>query len=560
MTSSMESHCLAFREVPHTTKLFSTFIDDFPRVARYYPHPPTEAGVLAAAREVRLAPEIRRAVVEVLREQNQQFERGPGLDAATARNLDRLAGGAVAIVTGQQVGLFGGPAYSIYKAVSALRWAEEITRRGVDAVPIFWLATEDHDLAEVNHSDWNTRSGLAHYELPERKEDAGKRVGEVALGEDVKALVEKAAESLEGPFADDIARALRESYAPGKTYVSTSGNYTAQTRGDTYGSAFGKLMARLLAGQGIILIDPLDAQLHRLAAGVYRRALDEADSLRDALLARSKELDRSGFHAQVKVTRETTLLFYNVNGQRQPLRRHNGRFTAGKESFTPDELRAAIEKSPEAFTANVLLRPVIQDTILPTAAYIGGPAEIAYMAQAQVAYQTLLGRMPAILPRAGFTLVEPAIARLLTKYGLDLRDVIRGRQHLRAGMEQKSLPRALGRRFEADDKALRKLLKAYRKPLERLDRTLLGALDAAERKMLHQFLKLKRKAGRAENFRTGVLDRHERLLLDALFPHRDLQERTLSALPFIASNGFNLFDTLSRSAKLGAPQHHILFL
>jgi bacillithiol biosynthesis cysteine-adding enzyme BshC len=544
MTSSMEPHCLAFRELPHITKLFSRFIDDFPRVGRYYSHPPTETGVLAAAREVRLAPETRRAVVEVLREQNQRFGDGSAIDAATARNLDRLAAGAVAIVTGQQVGLFSGPAYSIYKAMSVLRWAEAITRRGVDAVPIFWLATEDHDLAEVNHSDWNTRAGLAHYELPERKEDDGKRVGEVALGDGVKSLVERATESLEGSFAGEAAGALRESYTPR----------------DTYGSAFGKLMARLLAGRGIVLIDPLDTRLHRLAADVYRGALDQADSLRDALLARSKELERSGFHAQVKVTRETTLLFYNVEGRRQPLRRHDGNFSAGKASFTRDELHAAIEKSPGAFTANVLLRPVIQDTILPTVAYIGGPAEIAYMAQAQVAYQALLGRMPAILPRAGFTLVEPAIARLLTKYGLGVRDVIRGRQHLRAKMEQMSLPRSLARRFAADDKALRRMLKGYRKPLERLDRTLLGALDAAERKVLHQFLKLKRKGGRAENFRTGVLDRHERLLLDALYPHHDLQERRLCAVPFIAANGLRFFDDLAHAAELTSPQHRILFL
>ncbi|MGH9714150.1 MAG: bacillithiol biosynthesis cysteine-adding enzyme BshC [Candidatus Acidiferrales bacterium] len=544
MTSSMESHCLALRDLPHTTKLFATFIDDFSRVGRYYAHPPTEAGILAAAREVQLAPEIRRAVVEVLREQNRRFAPGSVVDAETAKNLGRLAGGAAAIVSGQQVGLFSGPAYSIYKAVTALRWADAITRRGVDAVPIFWLATEDHDLAEVNHSDWNTRSGLGHYELPARKEDEGKRVGEVSLGEGINALAEKAAEALEGSYADEIATALRESYAPG----------------DTYGSAFGKLMARLLAGRGIILIDPLDARLHRVAAGVYRRALDEADSLRDALLTRSKELDRGGFHAQVKVTRETTLLFYNVDGRRQPLRRHNGGFSAGKATFKPDELRAAIEKTPEAFTANVLLRPVIQDTILPTAGYIGGPAEIAYMAQAQVAYKTLLGRMPAILPRAGFTLVEQPVARLLKKYNLDVCDVIRGRQHLRAKMEQKSLPRGLARRFEADDKALRRMLKAYRKPLERLDRTLLGARDSSERKIFHQFLKLKRKAGRAENFRTGVLDRHERMLLDALYPHRDLQERTLCALPFIAGVGPEFFDELAHAADLASPQHHLLFL
>lgn len=537
-------HCLPLRELPHTTKIFSTFIDEFLRVNKYFSHPPTESGVLAAASEVQLPAATRASVVEVLREQNQRLAPGAVFDPATARNLDRLASGAVAIVTGQQVGLFSGPAYSIYKAVSALRWAEQITARGTDAVPIFWLATEDHDLAEVNHADAYTRAGLAHYELPLRKEDDGHRVGEIVLGEAVTPLVEKAAESLEGTFADEIARALRESYTPR----------------DTYGSAFGKLIARLLAGRGIILIDPLDTRLHRLAAAVYRRALDEADSLDDALLARSKELEHTGYHAQVKVTRETTLLFYNVDGRRQPLRRRNGNFTAGKAAFTPDQLRAAIDKSPEAFTANVLLRPVIQDSILPTAAYIGGPAEIAYMAQAQVAYKSLLGRMPAILPRAGFTLVEPGVARLLTKYGLQVRDLFRGRQHLRAKMEQQSLPRLLARRFELDEKSLRRILGAMRKPLEKLDHTLLGSLDATEKKMLYQFSKLRSKCSRAENFRTGVLDRHERQLCDALYPHRDLQERTLCALPFLAAYGPELLDTLARDVNLAVPQHHILSL
>jgi bacillithiol biosynthesis cysteine-adding enzyme BshC len=544
MTSSMESDCLSFREIPHTTKLFVSFLEDFERVARYYAHPPTEAGIAAAAREVAIAPEIRRGVAEVLREQNRRLGPGGETGAATKRNLDRLSAGACAIVTGQQVGLFSGPAYSLYKAISAVRCAEEMSRRGTDVVPVFWLATEDHDLAEVNHVFWNTRSGLARYELPARAADAGRRVGEVALGEGVNPLVAKAVEGLEGEFSEEIARALRECYTPG----------------EAFGSAFGKLMARILAGKGIILMDPLDPRLHRLASGVYRRALDGADELRASLVARSKELDRGSFHAQVKVTRESTLLFYNVDGQRQPLRRRNGQFGAGKRSFTLEEMRAAIEKTPEAFTANVLLRPVVQDTLLPTAAYIGGPAEIAYMAQAQIVYQKILGRMPAILPRAGFTLVEPAVERLLEKYGLEVRDVFRGRQHLRAKMERKSLPPSLARRFEADEKALRRILKGYRKPLERLDRTLLAALESAERKMQYQFLKLKEKAGRAENFRSGVLARHERQLCESLYPHHALQERTLCALPWLAAQGSKLLDDLARHTELIPHRHLILHL
>jgi bacillithiol biosynthesis cysteine-adding enzyme BshC len=565
MNPSMESLCLSFRDIPQTSKIFSTFLEDFHRVGKYYGHSPSIGGVAAAAKEVEIDLSVRAGAVEVLRAQNLKFGGTATLDATLARNLDRLANGAVAIVTGQQVGLFTGPAYSLYKAITAAACAEELSRRGVDAVPVFWLATEDHDLAEINHASWTTRMGLAEFILPGNAADEGHRVGEIALGEPITASVVTAMDTLEGPYASEVARALRESYTPG----------------DTYGSAFGKLMARLVAGRGIIFLDPLDSRLHHFASGIYRRALDDAEPLGDALLARSKELERGGFHAQVKVTRESTLLFYNVNGVRQPLRHRGGKFHAGPVAFSPQELRAAIEKTPEAFTPNVLLRPVVQDTLLPTAAYIGGPAEIAYMAQAQVVYKHLLGRMPAILPRASFTLVEPPIARLLKKYGLDFRDVMRGRQHLRGRMEMKSLPRALAGRFAADEKALRRLLQTYRKPLGHLDRTLTGALDSTERKILHQFLKLKGKAGRAENFRTGILDRHERILVDALYPHRGLQERTLSALPALAAYGPELLDDLASVSVISGPdvepvvsaddeapataqpcshQHHVLFM
>jgi bacillithiol synthase len=552
MTASMESHCIPFREIPHTAKLFSSYLEDFSRVSSYYAHPPTAAGIDAAAREVRLDPATRRAVVEILREQNQRFAASGKLDAVTAGNLDRLAASAVAIVTGQQVGLFSGPSFSFYKALSAVRCAEETTRRGTDAVPIFWLATEDHDLAEVDHTFWNTRNGLARYELPVNDKDAGRHVGEVLLGDAIEPLVATAAQTLEGPFAEDVSRALRESY----------------TRGETYGSAFGKLMARLLAGRGIIFIDPLDPRFHRLAAPIYLRALDEAEVLRDALLARSKELDGAGFHDQVKVTHETTLLFYKVGGRREPLRSRNGKFFAGDAEFTRDQLAAAVQSSPESFTPSALLRPVVQDTLLPTAAYFGGPAEVAYMAQAQVNYKKLLGRMPAILPRASFTIVEQPIARFLAQYGLEIRDILAGSQHLRAKMEQKSLPAALAARFDETEATLRNMLKSYEEPLERLDSTLVEALRASERKILHQIDQLKGKVARAENFRSGILDRHERILLDSLYPNGGLQERSLCALPLLASVGPSLLDDLTRLASIAdssggpscASQHHVLYL
>jgi len=532
----MESHCIPFREIPQTTKLFASYLEDFARVSSYYAHPPTAAGIDAAASEVRLDSAVRRGIAEVLRDENARLGAGGKLDAATARSLDRLAEGAVAIVTGQQVGLFSGPAFSFYKALSIVRCADEVTRSGIEAVPVFWLATEDHDLAEVNHSFWNTRSGLARYELPIGKEEAGHRAGAVVLGENIEALVTAAVQTLEGPAVAEVSQALRESY----------------TSGETYGSAFGKLMSRLLAGRGIIFLDPLDLRLHRLAMPAYLRAVNEADLLREALLARSTELTSAGFHAQVKVTHETTLLFWSVAGRREAVRSRDGGFAVGDSELSLRQLLEAIEKQPQEFSPSTLLRPVVQDTLLPTAAYIGGPAEIAYMAQARVIYDRLLGRMPAILPRASFTIVEPPIARLLAQYGIDIRDLFAGPQHLRAKMEQRSLPAALSGRFDESEAALRTMLQAYEEPLKRLDSTLLESLHGAERKMLHQIEQLKGKVARAENVRSGILDRHERILLNSLYPNGALQERSLCLLPFLAAHGIALLDDLARLAEIPA--------
>jgi uncharacterized protein YllA (UPF0747 family) len=167
------------------------------------------------------------------------------------------------------------------------------------------------------------------------------------------------------------------------------------------------------------------------------------------------------------------------------------------------------------------------------------------MAQAQVVYRRVLGRMPAILPRASFTLIEPTVSRAMKKYALDFRDALHGRQTVRRKMELNSLSRGLVAKFSRDEKGLKRILGSYRAPLGRMDKSLPAALDTVERKILYQFEKLRGKAGRAENFRTGVLDRHEREILGALFPHHGLQERTLCLLPFLARQGMELLDRLS---------------
>lgn len=535
----MECHWISLAELPRVSHLYSTFLDDFSRVSEFYGHPANLEGVARAAGEVRLDEALRRGVTEVLRQQNQSFGGGQ----ATQRNLDRLAAGAVAVVTGQQVGLFGGPAYTIYKALTAVRVAEELTASGTDAVPVFWLATEDHDLAEVDHCFFGVRGGLERLVLDASHSD-GRRVGEIPLGEGILPVAARALEVLKGLEGNPIGRWIGEAYLPG----------------ETFGSAFAKLMTCLLSTTGMIFLDSLSPELHRLSMPTMRRALAEHKPLAQELLERSSVLEKSGFHSQVKVAGRHTLLFRVVDGQRLPIRSKDGNLVSGRVQQPLETALQAIEEHPEQFSASALLRPVVQDALLPTAAYVAGPSEVAYYAQASVVHRRLLGRVPAVLPRAGFTLVTAQVANLLKKYGLDVEDVICGGRKFRSKMEAKVLPKTLMRRFNAGEKSLQRLVEGLREPLAELDQTLLGALDTAAEKMLYQFNSLRGKAGRAEGFRTGVLDNHEREIVSLLLPNKSLQERSLSLLPFLANDDTGLLDQLARSIRIGAGDHGVVYL
>jgi bacillithiol biosynthesis cysteine-adding enzyme BshC len=543
----MDFDCQPLAGLPRTSKLFADYLENFTKVQKFYGHSPDDAGVQAAAREVRLDEKARAAVVEVLREQNARVAgAGGGIDPSVEKNIDRLAKGAVAVVTGQQVGLFGGPAYSFYKALSAIAWAEKLTTSGTEAVPVFWMATEDHDIAEVDHCFWTVPAGLERLSVPVDSRFTGHQAGEVVLGEQAEAVVKEATAALGevGKGTAEIKRILRESYSAE----------------DTFGTAFAKLMARAMAGRGLILLDPRDSRLHKIAAPIVARAIQDAKGLREALLERGKELGKAGFHVQVKVAGETTLLFMQQDGRREALRASGEKFKAGKKGYTLAELMERLEREPEAFTPSALLRPVVQDALLPTAAYVGGPAEVAYYAETEVLYRKLAGRMPAILPRASFTIVEPHVKRLLRKYKMSLRDIFEGRQAVRSALAKGSLPSGLSRRFAADEREMTRSLEKYRAFLQKLDKTLVGALETAERKIAYQLTRLKTKAGRAEGFRKGVIEKHEKILMESLWPEKALQEREVCLVPMLARYGMELLDELEEHAADVPARHCVVTL
>jgi bacillithiol biosynthesis cysteine-adding enzyme BshC len=534
----MECRALPFRELPHQSKLFLQFIDDFSSVARFYGHPPTLAAIKKVARSLDYPDERRAEVAAILSEQNTALGGGE----ATRENLNRLAKGAVAVVSGQQVGLFSGPAFAIYKAVSAIQIAQELTQAGIDAVPVFWMATEDHDLDEVRTSTWFYQGKLKRYELPGNG-DAGKPVGGITLGPAVHELVHEAEKILAAAGGEFVAAIFRESYGAE----------------ETYGSAFGKLFTRLFAEQGLILLDPLDARLHRVAGAVLRKAVEERDALNDALLARGKELEKAGYGSQVKVTARSTLLFSMETGTRQPISKSGEKFICGDRGRTSEELMSAVNAAPEKFSPNALFRPVVQDHLLPTAAYIAGPAEIAYYAQAEVVYRKILGRMPVILPRAAFTILDAKVEKLLRRYGLTVEDVWRGSQELRRSMETSSVPKALGKNFAKTLKESEKMLAHLKKQIARLDPTLGGAVETARKKIAFQLEKLKRKTGKAQALKEGLIAMHQEFFESLLYPYKALQSRELCFLPFLAQWGMGgLKELQALAATKKMLEHKIL--
>ena len=529
--------CIPFSSIPHTTRIFADFLSYAPSSQKFVPTQPDVEHFIARAKSLPRELERQARVADALEKQNRSW----GASDAALRNIQRLRDGAFAVVTGQQVGLFGGPLMGLLKAASALALAQQLQTAGIDCVPIFWLASEDHDLEEVNQALLLTHDFQLAPFAAQTTGTAGSPVSHIRLAGGMNEATAKAAELLGDSLAADQ---LRESY----------------TEGETFSNAFAKLYCRIFAGQGLILLDPAVAELHRVAAPLFVEALRRSAELDQAVLARDRELHDAGYHEQVKVTAESTPLFALVDGARVPIHRGNGGFSIAKQRVTAEELERRIEAAPQEFSANVLLRPVMQDYLLPTLAYIGGPAEIAYFAQAEVVYQKLLGRVTPVLPRMSATLIEPRTEKLLTKYGIGLQDLFHGESQLRDTLASRSLPRDLQDNFELARRTVQVGLERISQSLRQLDATLVEAAERAARKVRYQIDRLQKRAAQAELRRSEILARHAAQIENALYPNKSLQEREIAGLHFYARYGPELIGRLVELAQARCPEHKVLRL
>jgi bacillithiol biosynthesis cysteine-adding enzyme BshC len=542
----VKAHCLPYSQVPHTTRLFSDFLAYSASAQPFYPRPPHfNEWLKDEVAKISYDPSRRERVTAILERQNKSWDASP----KTLANLERLRNGAAAVVTGQQVGLFGGPMFAIYKALTAVKLAEEATAAGVDAVPVFWLATYDHDLAEVNHVAIPGPDGPLHVLTTTSHDVPGAPVSAVRLGDEILSLVDEAAKLLGD---SEAAQFLRETYRPG----------------ESLGTAFARFYARIFADWGVILLDASDADLDRVAEPIFVAAVERADELSTALLARGDALEAAGYHQQVKVTSSSVLLFTMQQGVRTPIHRRGGggatEFVigseAGAEKLSQSELLARISSNPELFSPNVLLRPIVEDYLLPTLAYTGGAAETAYFAQAGAVYQALLGRVTPIVPRFSATIVEPKMQRLLERHGIAVPDVFAGPEALRRQLAERGLPEDLQTAFDAARKSLDSHLSDIKEKLTKLDRTLIDAADTARSKIEYQFERLQAQAARAEAQKSELVTRHAESLSQALYPDKGLQERGIGGIYFLARYGRELLQQLHDTIQPDCHDHQILEL
>ena len=535
----MKSECLPFSQVPHTTNLFGDFLYSFEKVERFYPRTPFfQQWAKDEASRVRYELARRERMAAILQRQNRSW----GAAAQTFENIDRFRKGANAVVTGQQVGLFGGPLFSIYKALTAVKLADIATQEGLQCVPVFWLATEDHDLDEVKQVSLSGPDASLEKFVAAPAAIPDAPVGNIVFGTEVQSLVDDAAKLLGG---SEVVTVLRESYRPGQTF----------------GGAFARLFAALFADRGVILLDASDPELHQVAKPIYRGGIEHIAEIGDALLERGQQLETAGYHQQVKVSPTSAVLFTIRDGVRVPVHRAAGSdFEIGGEKISRDDLLARIDSAPEDFSPNVLLRPVVQDYLLPTLAYTGGSAEVAYFAQAAVVYEKLLGRVTPIVPRFSATLVETKLQSLLDRYHLTLPDVFRGPEQLRDELAAQALSNELQSAFANAETSLKNSIAAIRSALERLDKTLVDAADNAMGKIHHQLESLRARAARAELRQTEVVGRHAQLLGNALYPNKTLQEREVAGIYFLSRYGKDFLRNIYDRIQTDCLDHQIISL
>lgn len=534
------------KQLPHFPRLVEDYFNDYGKVAEFYNGDFRDIDSFKRqAERVQARPLLREAMAAVLSEQNKSY----GCGRETLGHIEKIVRDqAFAVVTGQQVGLFSGPLYTIYKALTAVKLTERLNRRRLGSfVPVFWLASDDHDLAEIDHIalvDKDNRLETVRCPMPSSK--ARVPASSLILPEDVLGCLQQLSNSaLDSEFKAEVIGHLSDAYQPGRSFVE----------------AFARWMTRLFKKHGLVFIEAGHPRLKELGSAVfYREIADESPSTRRALSA-SRRLRNSGYDTQVPLHERILNIFY-IDRERRSIRCQDGTFDI-KELGPPvrkEEILSWAGEKPSFFSPNVLLRPLFQDALLPTVAYVAGPAEIAYFAQLKGVYEEFDLPMPVVYPRKSVTIVEKKVDHILEKFGLEIPQLWRDPAGLTAEITKRNIPESLDRDF-------RKLLDHIEQDFQSLEREVMGfeptlkaSLELAKGRMTRQLEFVEKKTLRAAKKQNETAIQQLRKAVIHLCPDGKLQERVFNIVPYLIKYGYSLIEKLGQGIDIDELDHQVLFI
>jgi bacillithiol biosynthesis cysteine-adding enzyme BshC len=525
--------------------LFVDYCTDFDAVADFYPGDWRDVDTRRTAAEQAAArPADRDALADVLAEQNAEW----GAGDAAQENVDALRDPeTVAVVTGQQVGLFTGPLYTIYKTITTLQlaeeWAEQTGRR---VVPVFWVEGEDHDFEEIATAHVLQHNEVVPLEYTPGVPDNPGAVGRLPLNGTIDDVLNRLDDALpDSDFKPTVMERVRGAYQSGTSIED----------------AFAHLLRSLFEGEGLVFMNPDDARLKALTRPLFRRELEDPETPAARIDATSQALRDRGYHAQVHA--RPTNLFWLDDSTRRPIDLgDDGQFVLRNtdRTFTRDELLGRLDAEPERFSPNVVLRPLMQDHLLPTAAYVAGPGEISYFAQYGDVYDWAGLDQPLLHPRASVSLVEGKVQKVLDKYDLRVCDFRTDVDALFQNVVVDTMEVDVDAAFQDATTEMHKALNALKPEVEAVDGSLGAAAEATRAALVEEMNDLKQKVVRAEKRQQDEVRAQLQKAHANLRPGGALQERTINVLYYLNKYSLDLLDDLRETLRTDTSAHQVVEL